>query len=94
MKINAYLIGGRYLDFKTKEGDEVRGTQCYIVNSDILSSEDGRVPEKIFIKGKNLIGNFKKELNGYERDLLIPVECECTLSGNKVSYTDIKVING
>lgn len=93
MKINAFLIGARYLDFKTKEGDEIRGTQCHIINSDIPSSDDGRVPEKIFIKGKNLMSKVQKELNGYERDLLIPIECECTLSGSKVIYTDIKVIN-
>ena len=92
MKINAFLIGARYLDFKTKDGDQIRGTQCFIVNSDISNEIDNRFPEKIFFKGKNLMGKLK-DLNNYERDLLMPIECDCTLSGNKVIYNDINVIN-
>lgn len=92
MKINAFLIGARYLDFKTKEGNEIRGTQCFIVNSDIPNETDNRMPEKIFIKGKNLMDKLK-DLNKYERDLLMPIECDCTLSGNKVIYNDINVVN-
>lgn len=92
MKTKNYLIGARYLDFTTKEGDEVRGTQVFIVNAELINDNDNRIPEKVFVR-KNIMKELEKALHSYDRDLLIPVECDVTLSGTKIIYNNIKVID-
>ncbi len=87
-----YLVGAKFLNFKTKSGDEVRGTQAFIVNADLKNSDDCRIPEKVFLKGKNIVGKLSEHINKCDRDLLIPVECDVTLSGNKIVYNDINVV--
>lgn len=92
MIVKNYLIGARYLDFTTKEGDEVRGTQVFLCNADLCNSDDNRIPEKVFIR-KDIIKVLNSAINKYDRDLLVPVECDVTLSGSKIIYNDIKVVD-
>lgn len=93
MIIKNYLIGAKYLDFKTKTGDEVKGTQVFLINAELINSDDGRIPEKVFFKEKNMMSKLVKAINSCDRDILIPVECDVTLSGNKIVYNDIKVVD-
>lgn len=92
MKIQAYLIGIRYLDFTTKDGDNIRGTQAFVVNSEIPNNQDHRIPDKIFVREKNLTKKVNEYLNKVDRDILPLVELDCSPSGNKIVYTDINVI--
>lgn len=92
MKVKNYLIGARYLDFITKEGDEVRGTQVFLCNAELTNSDDNRIPEKVFIR-KDITKSLNSALSKYDRDTLIPVECDVTLSGSKIVYNDIKLLD-
>lgn len=92
MKTKNYLIGARYLDFITKDGDNIKGTQVFLVNADLVNDNDNRVPEKVFVK-KDLTKSLLTALRSYDRDLLVPVECDVTLSGTKIIYNDIKVVD-
>lgn len=92
MKTKNYLIGARYLDFTTKEGDNIKGTQVFLVNADLVNDNDNRIPEKVFVN-KDIIKPLIDALSSYDRDLLVPVECDVTLSGTKIIYNDIKVVD-
>lgn len=92
MKTKNYLIGARYLDFNTKNGDNIKGTQIFLVNADLANDNDNRVPEKVFIK-RDITKSLLTALRSYDRDLLVPVECDVTLSGTKIIYNDIKVVD-
>lgn len=92
MKTKNYLIGARYLDFTTKDGDNIKGTQVFLVNAELNNEYDNRIPEKVFIK-KDITKSLFTALRSYDRDLLVPVECDVTLSGTKIIYNDIKVID-
>lgn len=92
MKTKNYLIGARYLDFTTKDGDNIKGTQVFLVNADLINDNDNRIPEKVFIK-KDITKSLLTALRSYDRNLLVPVECDVTLSGTKIIYNDIKVVD-
>lgn len=92
MKTKNYMIGARYLDFTTKDGDNIKGTQVFLVNAELVNDNDNRIPEKVFIK-KDIIKSLITALRSYDRDLLVPVECDVTLSGTKIIYNDIKVVD-
>lgn len=92
MKIKKYLIGARKLEFVTKEGNQISGTQLFVTDIDVKNSADGRVPEKIFINDLVAFDNVSKSIDKASRDTLIPVELDVTFSGKYVKYTGVKPI--
>lgn len=91
MKIQKLLIGCRPLDFETKDGQKILGSQLFVLNMDLKNEQDNRIPEKIFISGDTSFAyNLQKVVNKVDRDFLVPIELECTLNGTKVRYSNAK----
>lgn len=92
MTLKKYLIGSRKLDFDTNDGNHISGTQLFVVDIDIKNSDDGRIPEKIFISDLSVYDSISKGLAKAQRDTLIPIELNATLNGNRVKYLGAKLI--
>lgn len=92
MTIKKYLLGARKLDFDTKDGNHISGTQLFVVDIDIKNSDDGRIPEKVFVNDLSVYDSLAKGLSKAQRDTLIPIELDATFSGKYVKYLGAKLI--
>lgn len=91
MIVKKYLIGARKLDFVTNDGNNIKGTQLFVTDTDVKNN-DGRIPEKIFISDIDVFDSISKPLFKAERDTLIPIELTVTLNGSKVKYLSAKAL--
>lgn len=79
------LVGCVPLDFKNKEGQDVKGTILYVASPDDVN----RVPSKVYVKSE--IGKDIMKEGLLDDNVLTEITMEFDLVGDKVKYTGARL---